>query len=472
MLKLDDFGFSKKWENLYKSTYNGDTEYMSAEYLAGKEINESVDLWSQGILLYEMLQGEVPFKSVNLTTQINKMKSAYSELFNKIKYSMSDEVKNLLRKLLTYNPADRISIKAIKKHQWIILNREIIDENFKFIEKILFEKFKETMEPITGYDSPKAGYNKGQNNDKNSDENAILDMLIDAYVEVGQQFEIQTVFTKKDEFNTGEKKLSKVLLENRLDFEPPIEDMTNFGISVESQQELKYQLIKLLDAPKQVPKVKKMDESYEIYSKESNTKIIKRRSRSLSIDSIKINNRRSIRQSLFKNLESKVNDIEISETNMVENKEDYIKASERNVVVDEIETESPMVRKKGSTIKLSFNQDQESQHFTPSFSPSPYIKSSGLVSGRQSPHSQVKKKQNLSKFQKSSGFAQVVDDKIPVDKLENQLATESENTEKEECSKSIITRLSIQNNRDVYQNSENKEEKGFITKILKYFGCT
>ena len=46
MLKLDDFGFSKKWENLYKSTYNGDTEYMSAEYLAGKEINESVDLWS------------------------------------------------------------------------------------------------------------------------------------------------------------------------------------------------------------------------------------------------------------------------------------------------------------------------------------------------------------------------------------------------------------------------------------------
>ena len=50
---------------------------------------------------------------------------------------MSDEVKNLLRKLLTYNPADRISIKAIKKHQWIILNREIIDENFKFIEKIL-----------------------------------------------------------------------------------------------------------------------------------------------------------------------------------------------------------------------------------------------------------------------------------------------------------------------------------------------
>ena len=88
-----------------------------------------------------MLQGEVPFKSVNLTTQINKMKSAYSELFNKIKYSMSDEVKNLLRKLLTYNPADRISIKAIKKHQWIILNRQIIDENFKFIEKILFEKY-------------------------------------------------------------------------------------------------------------------------------------------------------------------------------------------------------------------------------------------------------------------------------------------------------------------------------------------
>ena len=53
------------------------------------------------------------------------------------------------------------------------------------------------MDPITDCDSPKAGFFNFQNNDKNSDENVILDMLIDAYVEVGHEFEIQTVFTKK-----------------------------------------------------------------------------------------------------------------------------------------------------------------------------------------------------------------------------------------------------------------------------------
>lgn len=290
ILKLDNFGFSKKWENQYKSIFNGKTEYMSAEYLSNKNINENVDIWSLGILLYEMLQGELPFKSINVRTQINQMKSTSFEIFNKVRYSISDEVKVLLRKLLRYNPIDRISIKSIKKHQWIILYRQVIDENFNYIENILSQRFQENMEHVSALSSPQNRLNEISGNDDSFEKNLSLEILDEAYLDCGQECEIQTIFSSNDEFNPTGKKLSKEQLEKRLEFEPPIEDMSCYGISVESQQEQKYQLIKFIDEPTKIPKIKKnSDKSYEIFNIGHNNKNTKETKRSLSNDQSRLN---------------------------------------------------------------------------------------------------------------------------------------------------------------------------------------
>lgn len=42
-------------------TYCGTLDYMSPEVMEAKQQNEYVDIWSLGILLFEILQGKAPF---------------------------------------------------------------------------------------------------------------------------------------------------------------------------------------------------------------------------------------------------------------------------------------------------------------------------------------------------------------------------------------------------------------------------
>ena len=67
-VKICDFGFSK---NLGKfsltSTKLGTPLYMAPEMFEGKNYTYKVDVWSLGIMLYEMLFGKSPFNCSNLT---------------------------------------------------------------------------------------------------------------------------------------------------------------------------------------------------------------------------------------------------------------------------------------------------------------------------------------------------------------------------------------------------------------------
>lgn len=51
-----------KGNNFYlRNTFCGTYEYMSPEVAAKENYNENVDVWSLGILLYELLHGYTPF---------------------------------------------------------------------------------------------------------------------------------------------------------------------------------------------------------------------------------------------------------------------------------------------------------------------------------------------------------------------------------------------------------------------------
>ena len=51
-------------------TFCGTYEYLSPEMINGKEYNEKIDIWSLGIIMYELLIGKTPFKPKN-TTNLN-----------------------------------------------------------------------------------------------------------------------------------------------------------------------------------------------------------------------------------------------------------------------------------------------------------------------------------------------------------------------------------------------------------------
>jgi len=63
--KIMDFGLAKiGGQNQFtkEGTTVGTVAYMSPEQTRGEEVNQSTDIWSFGIVLYEMLTGELPFK--------------------------------------------------------------------------------------------------------------------------------------------------------------------------------------------------------------------------------------------------------------------------------------------------------------------------------------------------------------------------------------------------------------------------
>ena len=63
-VKLCDFGWSV--ENPignHRETLCGTYEYMSPELINVRKHSQKVDIWSLGILFYEMLHGKPPFKA-------------------------------------------------------------------------------------------------------------------------------------------------------------------------------------------------------------------------------------------------------------------------------------------------------------------------------------------------------------------------------------------------------------------------
>ena len=91
----------------------GTPYYFSPEMCLGESYDEKTDIWSLGVLLYEMAQLEYPFggKSIaELTTQITHSK------YKQIPDIYSKDVKDIIHAMLKKEPHKRPSIKQILKH--------------------------------------------------------------------------------------------------------------------------------------------------------------------------------------------------------------------------------------------------------------------------------------------------------------------------------------------------------------------
>lgn len=97
----------------------GTREYMAPEMLKENTYDYKVDVWSCGVVLYEILHRGLPYKS---DAYKNKHKVILKHLQNnKISYSkkLSNEVVDLLKKCLELDPKKRLSSAEILKHPWM-----------------------------------------------------------------------------------------------------------------------------------------------------------------------------------------------------------------------------------------------------------------------------------------------------------------------------------------------------------------
>ncbi|XP_003974704.1 cGMP-dependent protein kinase 2 isoform X1 [Takifugu rubripes] len=121
-IKLVDFGFAKKIRCGQKTwTFCGTPEYVAPEIILNKGHNFSVDFWSLGILVFELLTGSPPFSgSDQMMTYTFILKGIEKMDFPK---KITKRPEDLIRKLCRQNPAERLGnlkngITDIKKHRW------------------------------------------------------------------------------------------------------------------------------------------------------------------------------------------------------------------------------------------------------------------------------------------------------------------------------------------------------------------
>ena len=122
-IKLCDFGWAKQLTLKNRSSFCGTIEYMAPEIIESENYDYSVDIWSLGILLYELLIGHSPFKDKTTKNTIINIK-LHELKFDK---EISEECKDLINKLLEVNKEKRLNIKDILTHNFVKKNENLIN---------------------------------------------------------------------------------------------------------------------------------------------------------------------------------------------------------------------------------------------------------------------------------------------------------------------------------------------------------
>jgi 5'-AMP-activated protein kinase catalytic alpha subunit len=128
VLKVADFGLSQGdcTESMGLVSLCGTPNYVAPEVLKLKSVESHVvgyngfkaDVWSCGVVLFEMLAGFLPFQA---DTTRDLMELILTGTYT-VPESLSDEAQDLLHRMLEVDPELRISVKDITNHVWFTVN--------------------------------------------------------------------------------------------------------------------------------------------------------------------------------------------------------------------------------------------------------------------------------------------------------------------------------------------------------------
>jgi len=117
-IKIGDFGLATKIVSpgeIHK-TMCGTPNFISPEVATRSSHGLEADVWGLGCLLYTMLVGRPPFDTAGVRSTLTKVVMADYSLPD----NLSLEVKDLISNLLKKNPGERIRLREISTHPWMI----------------------------------------------------------------------------------------------------------------------------------------------------------------------------------------------------------------------------------------------------------------------------------------------------------------------------------------------------------------
>ncbi len=131
-IKLCDFGFAREFKETQMSdTVCGSPLYMAPEILKNHKYNIKSDIWSLGIIMYEMFMKDHPYKANNISDLISKLNNNKPILLNN---NMDERCRELIYSLLTIDYTKRIEWDEIFTNEWIYdnnINNNIIQKNIE-----------------------------------------------------------------------------------------------------------------------------------------------------------------------------------------------------------------------------------------------------------------------------------------------------------------------------------------------------
>lgn len=116
--KIADLGFAKQLkEGGMTTTILGTGLTMAPELHQGKNYTWKADLWSVGVVFYQLIYGEYPFKGEKDRQILACIKNNRP---NYTKVNISDKARDFIDRCLTIDPKERISWKEVYSHPLII----------------------------------------------------------------------------------------------------------------------------------------------------------------------------------------------------------------------------------------------------------------------------------------------------------------------------------------------------------------
>ena len=118
VIKIADFGFCKELmrETDMTQTMVGSPIYMAPEVLKGQVYNCKADIWSMGVVLFEMLFGFCPFEESTIAKLVTLIDSSPLKMPLHLN-PISESTQTLLRKILVVDHSKRMGAQDLLSYK-------------------------------------------------------------------------------------------------------------------------------------------------------------------------------------------------------------------------------------------------------------------------------------------------------------------------------------------------------------------
>jgi len=143
VVKVLDFGLAKlstQTKLTKESTTLGTVSYMSPEQAKGEDVDYRTDIWSLGVIIYEMLTGQLPFKGEYESAVIYSIMNDTQEPVTGLRTGIPMELERIINKCLQKNPGDRYQHIS----ELIVDLRNLKKESESSVDSTKFSQVKDT----------------------------------------------------------------------------------------------------------------------------------------------------------------------------------------------------------------------------------------------------------------------------------------------------------------------------------------